>query len=203
VRAADTVPTASRGWDNGKKVGGRKRHIAVDCLGLLLAVVVTAASTQDRDGAHPLLVSLRERSSTIGLVWADGGYAGRLVTWAVTTLRLTVTVIKPTDDMTVFVVLPRRWVVERTFAWISKYRRCVRDYETLPAHHEAYGLPGNDHAYVPSTRPHHGPITRVLRLSLRVAFHPSGIVMDHALGDVPPGLVSEGGSNTCSWHPRT
>jgi len=137
VRAADTVPATTRGWDNGKKVGGRKRHIAVDCLGLLLAVVVTAASVQDRDGAHPLLALLRERSSTISLAWADGGYAGRLVSWAGKVLSLTVQVVKRTEDMTGFVVLPRRWVVERTFAWISKYRRCVRDYETLPTHHEA------------------------------------------------------------------
>lgn len=137
VRGADTVPAASRGWDNGKKVGGRKRHLAVDCLGLVLAVVVTAASVQDRDGAHPLLALLRERFSTISLVWADGGYAGRLVTWATKTMHLAVTVAKRTQDMTGFVVLPRRWVVERTFAWISKSRRCVRDYETLPAHHEA------------------------------------------------------------------
>src|ERR1700736_813830 len=137
VRGADTVPAASRGWDNGKKVGGRKRHIAVDCLGLLLAVVVTAASVQDREGAHPLLALLRERFSTIVLAWADGGYAGRLLTWAAQALRLTVTVVKRTDKMTGFVVLPRRWVVERTFAWISKPRRCVRDYEALPACHEA------------------------------------------------------------------
>lgn len=137
VRGADTVPATSRGWDNGKKVGGRKRHVATDCLGLLLAVVVTAANMQDRDGAHPLLSLLRERFSTITLVWADGGYAGRLITWASKVLSLTVQVIKRTEAMTGFVVLPRRWVVERTFAWISKYRRCVRDYETLPAHHEA------------------------------------------------------------------
>jgi transposase len=137
VRGADTVPAASRGWDNGKKVGGRKRHIAVDCLGLLLAVVVTAASVQDRDGAHPLLALVREQFSTISLVWADGGYAGRLVAWATATLRLAVSVVKRAEDMTGFVVLPRRWVVERTFAWISKHRRCVRDYEALPAHHEA------------------------------------------------------------------
>lgn len=137
LRAADTVPRSSRGWDNGKKVAGRKRHVAVDCLGLVLAVIITAASVQDRDAAHPLLATLRERFSTISLVWADGGYAGRLVTWAAKTLRLAVTVVKRTEDMTGFVVLPRRWVVERTFAWISKYRRCVRDYETLPTHHEA------------------------------------------------------------------
>jgi transposase len=137
VRGADTVPTASRGWDNGKKVGGRKRHIAVDCLGLPLAVVVTAASTQDRDGAQPLLVQVRARFHTVSLIWADGGYAGRLLTWARQVLSLTVQVVKRTEDTTGFVVLPRGWVVERTFAWINKHRRCVRDYETLPTHHEA------------------------------------------------------------------
>jgi len=137
VRGADTVPAGSRGWDNAKKIGGRKRHIAVDTLGLLLAVVVTAAGVQDRDGAQPLLVLLRARFSTISLAWADAGYAGRLVKWASrTALNLAVTVIKRPDNTHTFVVLPRRWVVERTFAWISKHRRCVRDYETLPAHHE-------------------------------------------------------------------
>lgn len=137
VRGADTVPTASRGWDNGKKIGGRKRHIAVDTIGILLAVIVTAASVQDRDAAHQLLTALRERFSTISLTWADGGYAGRLVTWAKQVLHLAVTIVKRSDDTRGFVILPRRWVVERTFAWISKHRRCVRDYETLPTHHEA------------------------------------------------------------------
>ena len=137
VRGADTVPASSRGWDNAKKLGGRKRHIATDCLGLLLAVVVTAASVQDRDGAHSLLALVRERFSTITLAWADGGYAGRLVVWAAQVLHLVVTVVKRAEGTTGFVVLPRRWVVERTFAWISKHRRCVRDYETLPGCHEA------------------------------------------------------------------
>jgi Transposase DDE domain len=82
VRAADTVPARSRGYDAGKKVNGRKRHIAVDTGGLLLAVVVTIAGIQDRDGACRLLAALRARFSTIALVWADGGYAGRLVGWA-------------------------------------------------------------------------------------------------------------------------
>lgn len=137
LRGADTVPGASRGWDNGKKVGGRKRHIAVDTMGLLLAIVITAASTQDRDAAHQLLARLRERFSTISLAWADGGYTGRLLTWASKVTHLTVNIVKRSDNARGFVVLPRRWVVERTFAWISKHRRCVRDYETLPAHHEA------------------------------------------------------------------
>jgi transposase len=137
VRGADTVPARSRGYDAGKRVNGRKRHIAVDTAGLLLAVVVTIAGIQDRDGACRLLTALRARFSTIGLVWADGGYAGRLVTWARTVLAVTVTIVKRTDDLSGFRVIPRRWVVERTLAWISKHRRCVRDYETLPEHSEA------------------------------------------------------------------
>jgi transposase len=137
VRGADTVPGITRGYDAGKKVNGRKRHIAVDTGGLLLAVVVTIAGIQDRDAAYRLLTQLRGRFSTVSLVWADGGYAGRLVIWARKVLALTVEVVKRTDDVKGFAVLPRRWVVERTFAWISKFRRCVRDYETLPAHHEA------------------------------------------------------------------
>ena len=137
VRGADTVPGTSRGYDAGKKINGRKRHIAVDTSGLLLAVVVTMAGIQDRDAAHRLLTTLRAKFSGISLVWADGGYAGRLLTWAKQVLALAVTVVKRSDDTTGFHVLPRRWVVERTFAWISKYRRCVRDYETRPDHHEA------------------------------------------------------------------
>ena len=137
VRGADTVPGGSAGYDAGKKTKGRKRHIAVDTTGLLLAIVVTAAHIQDRDGAHRLLVALRARFSTISHVWADGGYAGRLLPWAKKVLSYTVEVIKRTDKTSGFVVLPRRWVVERTFGWITKHRRCVRDYETLPDHHEA------------------------------------------------------------------
>lgn len=137
VRGADTVPVASRGYDSGKKVNGRKRHIAVDTNGLLLVVLVTMAGIQDRDGGLRLLALLREKFSTIAHVWADGGYAGRLVTFARQVLAFGVEVVKRTDDLTGFQVLPRRWVVERTFAWISKHRRTVRDYETLPQHHEA------------------------------------------------------------------
>ncbi|MGH7732694.1 MAG: IS5 family transposase, partial [Gemmatimonadales bacterium] len=119
VRAADTVPRASRGWDNAKQVNGRKRHIAVDTAGLLLAVVVTAASVQDRDAAKPLLQNLRRAFPGVKLTWADGGYAGKLVTWAAGALKLTLTIVKRPDDLHTFQVLPRRWVVERTFAWIS------------------------------------------------------------------------------------
>ena len=84
VRAADTVPRASRGWDNAKKVNGRKRHIAVDTMGLLLAVVITAASVQDRDAARPLLWNLHRTSRRIRLIWADAVYTGKLAAWAAT-----------------------------------------------------------------------------------------------------------------------
>ncbi len=140
VKAADTAGAASRGYDAGKKINGRKRHIVVDTMGLLLVVVVTAASMQDRDGAFRLLAAVRERFSTISLVWADGGYAGRLADWGKSVLALTVHIIKRTDDTSGFKVLPRRWVVERTFGWMTRYRRLVRDYERCPDHHEAMVL---------------------------------------------------------------
>jgi putative transposase len=135
VRAADTVPRASRGWDNAKKVNGRKRHIAVDAMGLVLAVVITAASVQDRDGARPLLWNLHRSSRRVRLVWADSVYNGKLTAWAAA-LKMNLQIV-PRRNRHAFEVLPRRWVVERTFAWISKHRRTVRDYERLPASHQA------------------------------------------------------------------
>jgi transposase len=95
-------------------VSGRKRHLAVDCLGLVLVVGVTPASVQDRDAAVPLLEKLCGLYFSIRLVWADGGYAGRLVAWSAEKLGLTVDIVKRSDDAAGFVVLPRRWVVERT-----------------------------------------------------------------------------------------
>jgi transposase len=121
----------SRAQDNG-----RKRHIAVDVTGLLLTVLITAAGLQDRDAAKPLLWNLKKAFPTIRLAWADGGYAGKLVTWAKTALKLTLAIVRRPDDLHTFQVLPRRWVVERTLAWITRCRRAVRDYERLPAHHE-------------------------------------------------------------------
>lgn len=137
VRAAETVPATSRGYDTGKKVNGRKRHIAVDTLGLLLYVLVTPACVQDRDAARPMLAHLAGSLRRLRLLWADGGYAGKLVSWASGHLHLTVQITKRPQDATGFVVIPRRWVVERTLAWITRHRRCARDYERLPQHHEA------------------------------------------------------------------
>jgi transposase len=138
VKAAEEVARPSRGYDAGKKINGRKRHIAVDTAGLLLTVLVTAASVQDRDAAKPLLWNLRKAFPQIRLAWADGGYAGKLVTWAKTALKLTLEIVKRPDDLHTFKVLPRRWVVERTLAWITRHRRTIRDHERLPAHHETY-----------------------------------------------------------------
>jgi len=137
VRGAETVGRTSRGYDAGKKVNGRKRHIAVDTCGLLLAILVTGANAQDRDGARPLLWALRACFPDIRLVWADSGYTGQLVDWAAHQLRLTIQIVAKLAGQTTFVVLHRRWAVERTFSWINRCRRTVRDYERLPQHHAA------------------------------------------------------------------
>jgi putative transposase len=118
-------------------VSGRKRHIVVDTLGLLLAVAVHAASVQDRDGAKPVLAKLLGRYPRLELIWADGGYAGQLVEWVRSMLGWTLAIVKRTDDLRGFRVLPKRWIVERTFAWLGRYRRLSKDYEELPASSEA------------------------------------------------------------------
>jgi transposase len=140
VKGSEMIARPRRGYDAGKKINGTKRHIAVDVLGLLLTVLVTAASVQDRDAARPLLWNLRKAFPSVKLAWADGGYAGKLVTWARTRLKpkLTLEIVRRPDDLHTFQVLPRRWVVERTLSWITRHRRTVRDYERLPAHHETY-----------------------------------------------------------------
>lgn len=137
VKAAASVPAASRGYDGGKQVNGRKRHVITDCLGLILVVAVTAANIGDREAALPLLARLRNLHRDITLVWADGGYTGGLIDWCREKLALTLEIVKRADDMEGFVVLPRRWVVERTLSWLMHSRRLARDYETLPATSEA------------------------------------------------------------------
>ena len=129
-----------RGYDSGKKVAGRKRHILVDTIGLLMCVVVHAADVQDRDGAKLLLARLAHRFGRLRLIWADGGYAGKLVEWVRGLRRrgrLLLEIVKRSDDAKGFVVLPRRWVVERTFAWLGRWRRLSKDYEATIASSEA------------------------------------------------------------------
>ncbi|WP_428411961.1 IS5 family transposase [Pararhizobium sp.] len=117
-----------RGYDAGKKIKGRKRHIAVDTHGLLLEASVHPANEQDRDGAQALTRQLHEHHNAVEVVWADAGYSGRFVRWAEAELGLKVEVVKRTDPHQ-FQVLKRRWVVERTFAWFGKHRRLSKDYE--------------------------------------------------------------------------
>jgi transposase len=137
VKAADTVGTDSRGYDGGKKVNGRKRHVVVDTIELLVVVLVTAASLQDRDGGRLVLDKARMKMPSIALVWADGGYAGRCVEFARRVLRISLEIVKKPEGQHTFEVLPRRWVVERTLAWLVRCRRLDRDYERLPEHAEA------------------------------------------------------------------
>ena len=115
-----------------QKTNGRKRHIVVDTIGLLVIVLVTAANVQDRDGAHPALEAVRKAFPTISLIWADGGYAGKLVQWAKATARIVVEIVRKPEGQRTFEVLPKRWVVERTLSWITKCRRLDHDYERLP-----------------------------------------------------------------------
>lgn len=126
-----------RGYDAGKKVNGRKRHILVDTMGLLLLVVVHAADIQDRDGAKQVLKKAKQLFSRLQLVWADGGYAGTLVEWVKTACGWVLEIVKRDPDAKGFQVLPRRWVVERTLGWLNKYRRLSKDYEVLPETAEA------------------------------------------------------------------
>jgi putative transposase len=109
----------------------------VDTLGLVMAVVVHAASIQDRDGAKLVLRKLVGRFSRLSLIWADGGYAGKLIDWAANFGRWVLQIIERSKDVKGFAVLPRRWVVERTFSWLGKYRRLSKDYESLTASSEA------------------------------------------------------------------
>ncbi|MCA1679310.1 MAG: IS5 family transposase [Actinobacteria bacterium] len=137
VKGADTVSASTRGYDAGKKVNGRKRHIVVDTIGLLLVVIVTSASVQDRDGGRGILKLLHGALGSVRHVFADGGYRGQLVAVAKSAWGIAVEVVRKPPDQRGFAVLPRRWVVERTFSWLMRQRRLARDYERLPATHEA------------------------------------------------------------------
>lgn len=126
------------GYDAGKKIDGRKRHILVDTMGLLIAVIVTAASISDPAGARLLLRTLDGAGKKLRLVWADAGYRGSLLDWVADRFRFRLLPVLRPFGTKGFVLLPRRWVVERTFAWLVMHRRLSRDYETLPETSEAF-----------------------------------------------------------------
>ena len=128
------------GYDAGKRIKGRERHLLVDTLGLLLGVVVTPASCPERDGAQKVLTRVADWFTRLRRLWVDGGYTGEAFAdwvqghWP----KIEVEVVKRSDDMQGFVVLPRRWVVERTFGWLMRHRRLVRDYECTESSAEAW-----------------------------------------------------------------
>ena len=126
-----------RGFDNGKKVKGRKRHLLVDTLGLLLAVLVTAADVSDPAGARTLLSRLHGTCKKLRLIWVDGTYRGQLLAWVAQRFHFRLQPVLRRDDQEGFVVLPRRWVIERTLGWLNLCRRLSKDYEEHPATSEA------------------------------------------------------------------
>jgi putative transposase len=127
-----------KGFDAGKKVKGRKRHILVDTLGLLIAVVVTGANVQDYHGVKPLLGAVKDRCPRLEVVWADGIYEKQwLIDWVRTEGGWELVITKRSDQEKGFKVVPKRWVVERTFAWLGRYHRLSKDYEKLPETSEA------------------------------------------------------------------
>ncbi|BCB75178.1 hypothetical protein Pflav_015880 [Phytohabitans flavus] len=133
VKGADTVGADSRGYDAGKKINGRKRFIVTDTLGLLVTVWVLAASWQDRDGAKGTLVAATLAAPSMRHIFADQGFAGRLVDWARDILKTTIEIVRKPADQQGFAVHPRRWVVDRTLAWLTACRRLERVPETSEA----------------------------------------------------------------------
>ena len=124
------VSSQEKGFDAGKKIKGIKRHIIVDTLGLILAVVIQSASVQDRDGAVSVIDKLIENWKNVIKIFADGGYAGKLIGKVKDQFKIKLEIIKR-DELHTFKILPKRWIVERTFSWIDTNRRNSKNYERL------------------------------------------------------------------------
>ena len=137
-----TLTNQAVGFDGGKQVKGRKRHLLVDTLGLVLMVVVTAANVSDQAGAKTLFAKLKRQGrwfQRLFLIYSDGAYGGKaFVSWVFDTHRLILEVVLRKDQQRGFQVLPKRWLVERTFAWLSNCRRLSKDYEALPETSQAF-----------------------------------------------------------------
>ncbi|MFJ9089874.1 IS5 family transposase [Streptomyces sp. NPDC102384] len=137
VKADAVVGADSRGFDGGKLINGRKRHVVVDTLGLLLAVAVTAAEIGDRPAARVLLRHVAATHHQLTRVWADGGYTGQLIEYCLTVLGFVLAMVRRMDNLRGFVVLSKRWIVERFFAHLMRSRRLVRDFERSTTSAEA------------------------------------------------------------------
>ncbi|MFJ6523453.1 IS5 family transposase [Streptomyces filamentosus] len=136
VKTSTSVPASSQGIDAGKKIVGRKRSIVTDTLGLLLAVLVTAAGVQDSVAGTTLLDQVAADHPRVRKVWVDGGYRQHLVEHAAT-LRIDMEITARKPGTRGFTPIPKRWAVERTYGWLMLHRRLARDYESLPARSEA------------------------------------------------------------------
>ena len=129
------------GYDAGKKIGGRKRFALVDTQGLLLVLLVLPADTPERQGAKNLLTLAREKYATLKHIWADAGYNGEeFIGWCKEMLELSMEIVSKPFGVKTFTLLPRRWVVERTFGWMGRYRQLARDYEVNPLHSKGWIL---------------------------------------------------------------
>lgn len=128
------------GYDAGKRIKGRKRHVLVDTLGLLLGVMVTPASCPERDGAQRVLSQVGGWFTGLRKIWVDGGYTGdNFANWVRSRWpKLEIEVVKRSDDVKGFAVLHKRWIVERTFGWLMQHRRLARDYERTESSAEAW-----------------------------------------------------------------
>lgn len=128
-QSVKTIQTGNQhGYDAGKKVYGRKRHIAVDSMGLILAVIVHSVGIQDRIGVRALLLRLSRNYKNIVAIFADDGYTGKLIDWTFARFRWMLIIVKR-KEQSKFIVLPKRWIVERTLAWLGSHRRLSKDYE--------------------------------------------------------------------------
>ncbi|MGW7289069.1 IS5 family transposase [Streptomyces sp. NPDC054847] len=136
VKTSANVPATGQGIDAGKKIAGRKRRLAVDALGLLLAVWVTAASVSDNAGGIHLLSHIAAENPRVTKAWADTGYRTEVIDHGAR-LGIDVEVVQRNPGVKGFKVIPRRWVVERTFGWLMHHRRLARDYETHSHRSEA------------------------------------------------------------------
>jgi len=137
----DCPKRGQRGFDGGKKIKGRKQHIAVDTQGFILAVLVHSAGISDSRGSHLLISRLMAVCGTLQLIWVDGGYKAGCIAWAKWMFGITLEVVQKVAKG--FQVLPKRWIVERTFAWLNMNRRLVKDYEHNPRSSEAFILIAN------------------------------------------------------------
>jgi putative transposase len=139
VKTTEEAEPETCGFDAGKEVKGRKRHLLVDTMGLVLKVIVLSASVQDRDGAQMLFSQMRGVLTRLQKVWADAAYAGpQLGEWVKAKCHWILEIVKHVEAVTGFVVLPKRWVAERTFSWLGRNRRLSKDYERLPESSEAF-----------------------------------------------------------------